>query len=402
MSHVPCILHLFLGYMITIFDKKRQLVPLKIWMKSIRDLEDGAYKQAMNLTILPFVHHHIALMPDAHQGYGMPIGGVMAAKGVVVPYAVGLDIGCGVCAAQTRIHVDDFSEQRLRLEMKRIAKAVPQGFNWHKKKQSDPVFDRIPDDIEVVRSEAQNVRYQLGTLGGGNHFIEFQRDRERCLWMMVHCGSRNFGKKVADSFHRKAVKRCREAGEKLPTSELSYFRTDDKTGGDYLRAMNWALDFARANRRRIMEVILDILGEIPAQTLDIHHNYAAKEKHYGAEVVLHRKGATKADKGLRGIIPGSMGTHSYLVEGMGSEESFCSCSHGAGRKLGRKQARRSISAEDVLRRMDRLNIVVSVTTKKDIPEEAPEAYKDIDEVMANQSDLIKITNVLYPLGVIKG
>lgn len=388
--------------MFVIYDEKNQLVPMKVWMKSLDDLEEGALKQAMNLTVLPFVHHHVVIMPDAHQGYGMPIGGVMAAKDVVVPYAVGLDIGCGVCAAQTRIHSDDYSNELLHLHIKRITKAVPQGFNWHKKKQSDPVFDEIPDDIDIVQREAQNVRYQLGTLGGGNHFIEIQRDKEGWIWIMIHCGSRNFGKQIAESFHKRAVKFCKDNNEKLPTSELSFLPLDNPIGNNYMRAMNWALKFAKANRRRIMENILEIFGESPAQMIDIHHNYAAVERHFDAEVILHRKGAVNAEKGMRGLIPGSMGIHSYIVEGLGNPESFCSSSHGAGRRMGRNEARRRIQAEDVLRRMNELNIAVFTATRKDIPEEAPEAYKNIDEVMENQSDLVKIINVLNPLGVIKG
>ena len=371
-------------------------------MSELRDLESGTLNQALNLSVLTFAHHHIALMPDAHQGYGMPIGGVMVAREAIVPYAVGLDIGCGMRAARTRLKAADFYPERLNLALKRTANAIPQGFNWHKKRQSDPVFDELPGEVGILRDEAQKVKHQLGTLGGGNHFIEFQRDNDDNLWVMVHSGSRNVGKKVAEHFHRRAVKSCRNRNENLPTSELSFFQLDSDDGVEYVKAMNWCLKFAHANRRRMMEVVLDIIGESPAELIDIHHNYAALEEHFGEKVMIHRKGATKADKGLKGVVPGSMGTNSYITEGRGNPESFNSAAHGAGRKIGRRAARKSIPVEKVLREMEEKGIALSTATRRDLPEECPEAYKDIEWVMEEQKDLVKIITALHPIGVLKG
>jgi tRNA-splicing ligase RtcB len=388
--------------MLELFDKNRQLIPVRIWMSALEELEPGTLEQALNLSMLHFAHHHIAVMPDAHQGYGMPIGGVLAAKGAVIPYAVGLDIGCGMRAAKTRIIARDFSPQRLNQALKQIVKAVPQGFDWHKKPQSDPVFDQLPQEVPILREEAKNARYQLGTLGGGNHFIEFQRDQEGTLWVMIHSGSRNVGKKVAEHFHHRAVKWCREHSEHLPTSELSFFYLDDAQGQEYMQAMNWCLNFARANRKRMMETVLDIIQEPPLELIDIHHNYASLEDHFSAQVMVHRKGATRADKGLTGIVPGSMGTNSYITEGLGNPDSFLSSAHGAGRKIGRHAAKRAIPVDKVLRQMQERGIAISVATKSDLPEECPEAYKDIDQVMREQEDLVKIRTILQPLGVVKG
>lgn len=388
--------------MIEVFDKDVQRVPIKAWVSDFGDLEEEAWRQALNLTQLPFAFHHIALMPDTHQGYGMPIGGVMAADGAVIPYAVGLDIGCGMTASKTSRKASDFSAQAIDLTLKRIARAIPQGFNWHKKSQSHEVLDKIPRQIGILASEERNIHKQLGTLGGGNHFIEFQRDKEDNLWVMVHSGSRNIGKKVAEHFHRRAVKSCQERGEILPTKELSFFHVDSPEGREYLQAMNWCLDFARASRGRMMDAVLDIIEETPRIRIDIHHNYGAVEEHFGRETLVHRKGATKADRGRIGIIPGSMGSRSYIVEGLGNPESFDSCSHGAGRRMGRRQAKRSIPVEKVLREMQEKNIRLFTATIRDLPEESDHAYKDIEEVMNNQQDLVKIVEVLHPIAVLKG
>jgi len=388
--------------MIEVFNKNVQRVPVKIWMHTLDDMEPTTLQQALNLSVLKFAHHHIAIMPDAHQGYGMPIGGVLAAKDAVIPYAVGMDIGCGMHAAKMRIMASNFSSQRLSQVIKQIVKAIPQGFNWHKKQQSDPVFDELPGKIQILREESTNARKQLGTLGGGNHFIEFQRDDDDSLWIMIHSGSRNVGKKVASLFHKRAVKFCKNYKEELPTSELSFFPLDSSEGAEYVEAMNWCLKFARANRRRMMEVILDIVGDNPVELIDIHHNYAAKEEHFGEKVMVHRKGATRAESGLKGIVPGSMGSNSYITEGLGNLDSFNSSAHGAGRKLGRKAAKRSIPIDRVLSQMNERGIAVSAATLKDLPEECPEAYKDINEVMNAQQDLVKIVARLKPIGVIKG
>lgn len=388
--------------MIKLFDKNSQRIPILMWVSKLEDLEQTTLDQARNLSVLPIAFDHIALMPDAHQGYGMPIGGVMAVKDAVIPYAVGLDIGCGMHSVKTNISAREFAKDKLHFAMSRIVKAVPQGFNWHKKPQKGDVLDAMPDEVGIFQVERQNIKKQLGTLGGGNHFIEFQRDTDDKLWIMIHSGSRNIGKKVAEHFHKRAVKRCRAENIELPTSELSFFHSDSFDGEEYLKAMNWCLDFAKASRTQMMDTVLDIIQESPLTRLDIHHNYAALEEHYGEKVIIHRKGATCANAGLPGIIPGSMGSNSYITVGKGNAESFNSSAHGAGRRMGRNAARRSIKVEKVLREMDEMGILISASNKKELPEESPEAYKDIDAVMAQQSDLVEIRTVLKPIGVIKG
>jgi len=388
--------------MLNIYEKTHQRVPLLLWMERLEDLEEGALQQALNLTQLPFAHHHIALMPDAHQGYGMPIGGVLAAKNAIIPYAVGLDIGCGMRVAETAIPIKNLSRQKIDLYLKQIGRAIPQGFDWHKKPQKHPIFDELPGDVGILTDEAKNVRHQLGTLGGGNHFIEFQSDENGILWVMIHSGSRNIGKKVAEHFHHRAVKLCRARGENLPSSELSYFPFDSGHGQEYFRAMSWCQKFSRTNREKMMEVILDVISESPRQIIDIHHNYAALENHFGEQVVIHRKGAIKAEKGVIGVIPGSMGTHSYIVQGLGFADAFNSSAHGAGRKMGRRQAKRSIPVERVLREMEQKGITLQTEFLKDLPEECSEVYKDIDYVIQQQKDLVKVKVKLKPIAVLKG
>ena len=387
--------------MFTIFKKKSQLVPLKIWMNGLADIEDGALDQALNLTVLPFAHDHIAIMPDAHQGYGMPIGGILPAKNAVVPFAVGLDIGCGMRSVQTRIKIERLSPQKIDLYFKQIGKAIPQGFNWHKKPQKHAIFDRLPGEVGILSAEAQNVRKQLGTLGGGNHFIEFQSDEDGFLWVMIHSGSRNIGKKVAEHFHRRAVHQCKARNENLPSFELSYFPFDSADGQEYFKAMSWCQKFSRANRETMMERIMEIIGEPPVQTIDVHHNYASLEKHFGQQVIVHRKGSILAEKGHIGIIPGSMGTRSYIVEGLGNADAFNSSAHGAGRRMGRKAAKRAIPVERVLRQMEEKGIAVFTNYRKDLPEECDEAYKDVDYVIEQQKDLVKVRTVLKPVAVLK-
>jgi tRNA-splicing ligase RtcB len=388
--------------MIVLFDKKAQRIPLKIWLKDVNQVERGALEQALNLTRLPFSFRQVALMPDVHVGYGMPIGGVLAAEETIIPYAVGMDIGCGMHAVKTPYAADEFAAIRLKKAMAQISAAIPQGFKWHQSAQKSPVLDRMPTRLPLFQQEEKRVRKQLGTLGGGNHFIELQTDEENGLWIMIHSGSRNVGKQTAEFFHKKAKEVCRKRRADLPTSELSYLPLDTDDGQDYVTAMEWCLTFARENRRRMMEVILDIL-EFPAtDRLDVHHNYAAREDHFDNSVWIHRKGATRAGAGERGIIPGSMGSSSYIVTGKGNAESFLSCSHGAGRRMGRREARRKIGVDEVLRDMKARGIEVSADNFRELPEEATQAYKNIDQVMEQQADLVEIQTKLTPLGVIKG
>lgn len=372
-------------------------VPIKLWLDNI---EDGALQQARNLANLPFIHKWVAIMPDSHQGYGMPIGGVLATKGVIIPNAVGVDIGCGMGAVQTSIKGID--TDTLKAIMGRVRLAIPVGFNHHQEAQAWDGFDRAPD-LPIIQQELASARKQLGTLGGGNHFIEFQSDEEGILWIMLHSGSRNFGLKAANVYHKQAQALCERWHVTLPDKDLAFLPIEDKAGSDYYAAMSFCLEFAQASRDHMMSTVLRIVGEATGgqevRRVNIHHNYAAMENHYGENVWVHRKGATRVRAGEAGIIPGSMGTSSYIVEGLGNPESFYSCSHGAGRKLGRKQAERTLDLAEEQAKMS--GILHGLRNMGDL-DEAPGAYKDIDQVMDNQTDLVKITTRLHPLGSIKG
>lgn len=378
-----------------------QRIPVKLWLD---DIEDGALKQAINLSKLPFAFKHIAIMPDSHQGYGMPIGGVMATRGVVVPNAVGVDIGCGMCA--TRIaNLYHISIEDLKKIMGVIRERIPVGFDHHKDAVGWDGFDRAPD-VQIIQKELTSSRKQLGTLGGGNHFIEIQKGNDDNIWIMLHSGSRNFGFKIAHEYHKTAQALCARWFSELPDPDLAFLPIETREAKEYLCAMNYALEFARENRRRMMIVIQEVINQYINNTefdemIDIHHNYAVWENHYGTNVIVHRKGATSAREGQIGIIPGSQGTKSYIVRGRGNSESFMSCSHGAGRRMGRKAAQHDLNLEDEKRKLDEMGIIHSVRTINDL-DEAPGAYKDIDVVMENQKDLVETVVELTPLGVIKG
>jgi tRNA-splicing ligase RtcB len=392
-------------------------LPIKMWLN---DIEDGALEQAKNLANLPFSFKHIAIMPDAHQGYGMPIGGVCATKGVVSPNMVGVDIGCGMCAAKTSLTEIDI--ETLKKIMGEIRKAIPVGFNKHKEKQSMDWENEIDDgDIpKICMREWQNASKSIGTLGGGNHFIEIQKGSDGHIWIMIHSGSRNLGKQVADHYNKLAV----ELNEKwfstvIKEHQLAFLPTDSEEGREYLGEMNYCVEFALANRKLMMDRIEDIFyrffsaecrnndlnnetaGIVFEPMINIAHNYARIENHFGENVMVHRKGATSAKEGEIGIIPGSQGTKSYIVEGLGNPESFMSCSHGAGRKMGRKQAERTLDLNEEIEKLDSQGIIHGIRGKKDL-DESSGAYKDISEVMENQKDLVKTIVELSPLAVIKG
>ncbi len=371
-------------------------LPIKLWLETI---EDEALAQARNLANLPFAFRHIAIMPDSHVGYGMPIGGVLATMGVIICNAVGVDIGCGMMAVKTSLSGID--EPTLKLILGEIRKAVPVGFNHHEEPRTWKGFDRAPD-IEIIQAELSSARCQLGTLGGGNHFIEIQKGDDGYIWIMLHSGSRNFGFKTAHVYHERAKALCERWHSDIPHKDLSFLPMDDPAGREYFDAMNFCLDFAQANRAEMMARIMDIVARCGAEfdaPINIHHNYAAMEHHFGQNVMVHRKGATRAYAGQPGIIPGSMGTASYITEGLGNPESFMSSSHGAGRRMGRAEATRTLDLEAEQAKM--AGIVHGLRNQKDL-DEAPGAYKDIDEVMSNQSDLVKIVTRLRPLAVIKG
>lgn len=372
-------------------------LPIKCWAT---ELDEATLEQAFNLANHPFAMFHIALMPDAHMGYGMPIGGVLATQGVVIPNAVGVDISCGMIAVRTSLTEIEVAD--LKTVMGLIRKTVPVGFAHHKRPQDWSGFDLAPS-VPIIQQQLESAQCQLGTLGGGNHFIEIQQGADGHVWGMVHSGSRNFGLQVATVYHKKAMQLCERWASAIPDKDLAFLPLDTIEGQEYIDAMNYCMEFAKANRRLMMDNILEALAEVTGATadysLDVHHNYAAMENYFGRNVLVHRKGAIRARAGERGIIPGSMGSPSYIVEGLGNPDSFYSSSHGAGRRMGRKQAQRELVLADEQAKLQ--GVVHGLRNVSDL-DEAVGAYKDIDEVMDNQSDLTAIVTQLSPLANIKG
>lgn len=385
-----------------VFDRKKHRVPIKIWADEI---EPGAMSQLDNVAAMPYVYHHIAAMPDVHPGFGATIGTVFGAVGALVPSAVGVDIGCGMAAVRTTIDTRTLVRADYEAIVHRLYQRIPVGFAAHKRKQSWAAFDyESPVDAlsEVIQTEG---RRKLGTLGGGNHFIELQSDEANRLWIMLHSGSRRAGFQIARHYIKEAVRvsKLRAAGER---KELESLPLDTEEGRNYRQDMKWAQEYALENRRRMMAEVIDVVSDCLGDpdhlrteaAINIHHNYAAEEEHFGETVWVHRKGATYAGCGNVGIIPGSMGTTSYIVEGLGCPDSFASSSHGAGRVMGRRQARMTLSVSQVAESM---GDVVAPVNKKTL-DEAPQAYKDIDIVMSQQADLVRPRVRLRPLAVVKG
>ncbi|NLX17894.1 MAG: RtcB family protein [Desulfobulbus sp.] len=377
-----------------------------LWLDT---LEEEALLQARRLANLPCAFHHVAIMADAHVGYGMPIGGVLATIGAVIPNGVGVDIGCGMRAVRTGLRSLDLPV--LKKILTALRAAVPLGFKHHKKPRPVEVMpdpSGFGEDLPVVAAEFESARCQIGTLGGGNHFIEIQQGNDQRIWLMVHSGSRNIGYRVAGHYNDLAVQMAKKTGKDAIPKEwqLAMLPLDTAVGQRYLREMEYCVAFAGANRGEMMtalqEIVFDLTGcdEFEAP-LDVAHNYAARETHFFKEVWVHRKGATRAFAGEFGIIPGCQGSRSYIVKGLGNPLSFMSCSHGAGRVLGRKEAQRVLNLQEEREKLDKKRILHSLRHRSDL-EEAPGAYKDIDEVIANQHDLIEIAVELQPLAVLKG
>jgi len=385
-------------------------VPIKMWLD---DCEDGAIQQVVNVASLPFIFKHVALQSDAHRGFGCPIGTVCATEGVVVPNLTGVDIGCGMCAVKTNMYAE-YGE--LQVDRKKIMdivrRTVPVGFKHHAQPQGQEWMPEVPTSAvhatPVVKMQYDRARKQVGTLGGGNHFIELQRDEAGILWIMIHSGSRNLGKQVAD-FYNKEAKRLNEKwfSQIDPKWDLAFLPLNDEFGTCYMAEMAYCVEFAFRSRQLMMERVKEAVTEVIGQVvkfepmINIAHNYAAMEHHFGKNVMVHRKGATRARKGEIGIIPGSQGTASYIVRGLGNPESFQSCSHGAGRVMGRKQARRTLDLGAEQKLLEEKGIIHSIRSRDDL-DEAASCYKDIGKVMDNQSDLVEIVTRLEPLAVIKG
>ena len=382
-----------------VIKKDNMAFPLKVFSTE-NSIEEQCINQMMNIARLPFIFKHLSLMPDAHLGIGASIGSVVPTHGVIVPSLVGVDIGCGMAAIKTSL--TDISTEELKLAMGKIREVIPVGFNHHPEDQEWDGFDDAPD-IQTIQDQLPSARKQLGTLGGGNHFIEIQKGSDDHIWIMIHSGSRNFGKKTADIYHKLAQKLCNRWHVQLPDKDLAFLPIETDEGKEYFRAMKYCLNFAEGNRdlmaRRTLMCLSSVVDCYMEDEIDIHHNYAAFENHYGKDVLVHRKGATKATLGLRGIIPGSMGTSSYITKGLGNPESFESCSHGAGRRMGRKDAVRTLNLKD---EQDKMTGIVHGLRDASNLDEAPGAYKNIDEVMQNQKDLVEIKISLKPLASIKG
>jgi len=385
---------------------KTDRLPIFSWCE---DVDDGAMEQAVNAAMHPASFHHVALMPDCHRGFGVPIGSVFACRDAVIPSAVGVDIGCGMASVGTDL--TELGKDTILDIIRELKRSIPMGFNHHKEDQEWDGFDEAPD-IKVVKDNISSAKRQLGTLGGGNHFLEIQEDSNGTVWLMLHSGSRNFGYKIAKEFNNIAMKKCAMWHSELPPGKgedsLSFLPVGSKEATQYIEAMNFALRFAQENRNRMMEIfkktVNDMTGASFKDTINIHHNFAILENHFGKNVWVHRKGATQARKGQLGIIPGSMGTQSFIVEGLGNPESFESCSHGAGRASGRAEFCRTHTVEECDDDMKDVVFDGWGKTRKgalDISE-APKAYKDIHKVIDAQNDLVKVVVTLNPLGVVKG
>lgn len=402
--------------------------PIFAWTDGV-PVEDAALEQAKNIAALPFIHKHVALMPDVHHGKGATVGSVIATKGAIIPAAVGVDIGCGMMAVRTNIRESDLPDNVAAIRSD-IEAVVPHGRSVGEHNRYDPSNDRgiFQDDVvldenmrlfatehlpvlqEILEkhpklTRAANGAYKhLGTLGTGNHFIELCFDKQGFVWVMLHSGSRGIGNAIGTHFIELAKEDMRRYHINLPDTDLAYLPQGTQHFNDYRQAVAWAQKFARANREVMMTAVLGVLKthfpfvETLEQAINCHHNYINEEKHFGEKVFVTRKGAVRAQEGDLGIIPGSMGARSFIVRGKGNPQSFCSCSHGAGRKMSRTKARKEITLEQ------HLKDTAGVECRKDdsVIDESPAAYKDIDAVMAAQSDLIEIVYELKQFLCVKG
>ena len=391
-------------------------VPVKVWTPQ---LEPKARRQLENVSRLPIIHGHVAAMPDVHAGIGATVGSVIPTKGAVVPAAVGVDLGCGVNAVQLSLTASDLPASLGKIRSA-IERAVPVGFDMHaaakghgarredkaramqrglaKIVEKNPALEKMQKDFRETW-----VR-QLGTLGGGNHFIELCLDESQDVWVMLHSGSRGIGNVIGRYFIERARREMEKQDVHLPDRDLAWLSQGTKAFDEYVEAVHWAQDYATENRAEMMNAVLEALRpHLPAfrivnQAISCHHNYVARERHFGEDVLVTRKGAIRAGAGELGIIPGSMGARSFIVRGKGNPQSFCSCAHGAGRRMSRSEAKRRFTQADVVRQ------TAGVECRKDagVIDEIPEAYKSIEEVMANQSDLVDVVHTLRQVVCVKG
>ncbi len=390
--------------------------PVKAWTDGV-PVEDVALRQVANVARMPFIHSHVAIMPDVHWGLGATVGSVIATRGAIIPAAVGVDIGCGMIAARTSLAAGDLPDNLHRLRSA-IEAAVPHGRTdrggpndrgaWGEDRDLGPLRKALSTIVrkhpKLERAAGRAGRH-LGTLGTGNHFIEICLDEAQRVWVMLHSGSRGIGNAIGSHFIERAKEEMRRIDAHLPDAELAYLSENSTLFEDYFNAVEWAQAYAAENRRHMLEATVTAMAKAlqrPVATgeeaVNCHHNYVAREHHFGADVLVTRKGAVRARTGDLGIIPGSMGARSYIVRGRGNPESFCSCSHGAGRAMSRNEAKRRYTLADHSR------ATADVECRKDaeVIDETPMAYKPIDAVMAAQADLVEIVHTLKQVVCVKG
>lgn len=384
---------------------------VKSWTRGV-SFEEGAKDQLRRISTLPFIYKWVAVMPDVHMGMGATIGSVIPTKGAIIPAAVGVDIGCGMIAQKTSLNAADLPNNLANIRA-RIEKSIPTGRASHKKlpKRFEQQWANLEHGYNSLLEKHPLIEHskkdnQLGTLGGGNHFIEICLDENDDVWVMLHSGSRGVGNNIARYFIELAREDMKKWFVNLPDMNLAYFPEGTENFKDYMLAVNWAQEYARINREMMMSSVLLALkgtSELPEFTteqtaVNCHHNYVDTETHFGEEVLVTRKGAISARAGELGIIPGSMGAKSFIVKGLGNEESFCSCSHGAGRIMSRTKAKEVISLEEHIAATE------GIECRKDrgVIDESPKAYKNIDAVMDAQSDLVEVVHTLRQIVCIKG
>ena len=388
------------------------VVPVKIYTE---DVDAESLRQLGNLSRLSFIHSHVAAMPDVHAGIGATIGSVIPTHGAIIPAAVGVDIGCGMNAIRLSLKAKDLPDNLKYLRWA-IEESVPVGFDQHKMPQAlketiadlekgiTHIMNNHPQFAKMLKNPHDTWLKQLGTLGGGNHFIEICLDEHDEVWIMLHSGSRGIGNTIGRYFIELARADMERLSIHLPDRDLAYFSEGAQHFKEYVNAVHWAQEYALQNRREMMRLIIDALRKLlqpftlTNEAINCHHNYVALEEHFGEKVYLTRKGAISAREGELGIIPGSMGVKSYIVKGKGNPESFCSCSHGAGRRMSRHEAKRRFNIQDMEKQTQ------GVECRKDhgVIDEIPQAYKDIDVVMENQSDLVEVVHTLKQVVCVKG
>ena len=393
--------------------------PIKLWTEGV-PVENEARAQLMNTAKMPFIFKHLAVMPDVHLGKGSTIGSVIPTVGAIIPAAVGVDIGCGMIAARTSLTAADLPDNLHGLRTA-IEQAVPHGRSSNRSRRDKGAWDEVPQQADQAWAGLQprfklitdkypklantNNRAHLGTLGSGNHFVEVCLDEANHLWFMLHSGSRGVGNAIGNLFIQMAQADMRQHIANLPDRDLAYFEEGSQHFDDYVEAVGWAQDFARQNRELMMRAVIQATRqiihkpfEVALEAVNCHHNYVQKERHYGEDVLITRKGAVSAKKGELGIIPGSMGAKSFIVRGLGNPESFNSCSHGAGRTMSRTKAKNTFTVADQIR------ATAHVECRKDeaVIDEIPMAYKDIDKVMHAQRELVEVLHTLRQVVCVKG